>query len=261
MPAREKDTYCIRSVENALALLEALGEEEDDLSLSRLSERLGMNKASVFRLLATFENRGYVERKEGSREYSLGPLAYEIGQKLLSRMALLRKARPVMDRLTRECNEATYLVLRRENEALFIDMVDSTHQVKVVSLVGKRFPLSSNAAGRVLLAFADPSCALSPVAAGEPADMSAADRDVRERSACVDYHGLGEGSACVAVPLFAGNNEVMGALALVGPDFRMGPEVVEEKLLPALRAASDIVNSKLGYLGHCLAKGYPEGVH
>ncbi|MDY6849558.1 MAG: IclR family transcriptional regulator [Thermodesulfobacteriota bacterium] len=258
MPARDKETYCIRSVENALALLEALGEEEDELSLSRLSERLGMNKASVFRLLATFESRGYVERKEGARGYCLGPLAYEIGQKLLSRMTLLRKARPVMERLARECSEAVYLVLRRQEEALFIDMVDSSHQVKVISLVGKRFPLRDCAAGRVLLAFAEPLLSEPGHGCGPAASVDDDIQIVRRQGACYDHHGVGEGSACVAVPLFAGGGSVVGALAVIGPDFRITPEVVDSTLLPAMCAAADTINSKLGYLG---VEFSSEGVH
>ena len=100
MPSRDKDSYCIRSVENALLLLEALAEEDARCSLSQLSQRLGMTKASLFRLMATFESHGYVERKNESGEYKLGLAAFEVGQKLLSRMTLLHKARPAMAQLT-----------------------------------------------------------------------------------------------------------------------------------------------------------------
>ena len=68
MPSREKDSYNIRSVENALNLLEALADEENKCSLAQLSQRLDMTKASLFRLMATFENHGYVERGQSFRE-------------------------------------------------------------------------------------------------------------------------------------------------------------------------------------------------
>ena len=99
MPSRDKESYSIQAVENALDVLEALSEIDDDVRISQLSEKLAMNKTSVFRLLATFENRGYVEREERSGKYRLGLSAYEIGQKFLSRMGLLRHARPVVERL------------------------------------------------------------------------------------------------------------------------------------------------------------------
>ena len=117
MPSRDKESYSIQAVENALDVLEALSEIDDDVRISQLSEKLAMNKTSVFRLLATFENRGYVEREERSGKYRLGLSAYEIGQKFLSRMGLLRHARPVAERLARGCNEAVYIAVRRRKEA------------------------------------------------------------------------------------------------------------------------------------------------
>ena len=69
MPSRDKESYSIQAVENSLDVLEALSEIDDDVRISQLSEKLAMNKTSVFRLLATFENRGYVEREERSGKY------------------------------------------------------------------------------------------------------------------------------------------------------------------------------------------------
>ncbi|GAB6081799.1 IclR family transcriptional regulator [Desulfuromonas carbonis] len=253
MPVRGKETYCIHSVENALALLEALCEEGEEVSLSGLSDRLGMTKASLFRLLATFENRGYVEREPGSRKYRLGMAAYEIGQKFLSHMGLLRKARPVMEQLAREFNEAIYLVVRRGDEVLFLDMVDSTQQVKIVPLVGRRFPIETTAAGKIFLAFdldgaglksTPPKKATKPVISREDANQ------VRQTGFCIDQSCIGDGTTCIAAALFSGPGEVAGVLALVGPEFRMPGDRVNQVLLPALSIAKEMVSSRLGYLGH-----------
>jgi DNA-binding IclR family transcriptional regulator len=241
-------------VENALALLEALCEEGEEVSLSGLSQRLGMTKASLFRLLATFENHGYVEREPGSRKYRLGMAAYEIGQKFLSHMSLLRKARPVMEQLARDLNEAAYLTVRRDDEVLFLDMVDSAQQVKIVPLVGRRFPIESTAAGKVLLAF-DPklptSGPLSPKKR-RPAISLEEIAGIRQEGFCMDNGSVGEGTTCLAVPLFNAAGDIAGGLALLGPDFRMTADRNNKHLLPALLTAGEIVSSQLGYLGHVL---------
>lgn len=254
MSSRGKETYSIQSVENALDMLEALCEEEE-VRLSRLSERLGMSKASVFRLLATFEGLGYVEREQGSGKYRLGLSAYEIGQKFLSRMGLLRHARSVMEQLVRQCNEAAYLIVRRENDALFLHMVDNAQQVKIISLAGRRFPLQSIAAGRLFLAspaLADPGARLAK--AQVPLLTEEETSSIRRLGFCLDLHGAGEGIACLAVPLFKESGDVAGALALLGPDFRMQPDRMKRDLLPLLREAGEIISSRLGYLGHYLGK-------
>jgi ribonuclease P protein component len=259
LSSREKDSYSIHSVENALDLLEALCEEPDEFRISHLSEKLGMNKTSVFRLLATFENRGYVEREGNSGKYRLGLSIYEISQKFLSRMRLLRKARSVMEHLVRQCNETAYLVVRRNEEVLFLDMVDNAQKVKIVSMVGRRFPLSTTAAGKLFLAFdgnGNGSTGWQENAAAAGTVLTCAEElaAIRQGGICIDQHGVGEGITCTAAPLFNNSGELAGVLALLGPDFRMPAEMIEKHLLPPLKEAGEIISSKLGYLGHYLGK-------
>ena len=255
MPSRGKETYSIQSVENALNVLEALCEDDDEVRISRLSEKLGMNKTSVFRLLATFESRGYVEREELSGKYRLGIAAYEMGQKFLSRMGLLKKARPVMERLVRETNEAVYLAVRRDDDLLFLDAVDTPLQVKIVSLVGKRYPLPLSAPGRVLLAGAwRKENAAVPLTTPETTETDPVLREILEQEFGTDHGGLGEGVTCLAVPLIDLHGNTVAALAMIGPDFRMQSPLLESELLPRLKDAGQTISSKLGYLGPHLSK-------
>lgn len=243
MSVRGKNSYSIQSVDNALDILEALCDEGDEFRIAHLSERLGMQKMSVFRHLATFENRGYVEKEKGSDRYRLGLSAYEIGQKLLSRMGLLRKARPVMANLVRECDEAAYIAVPRGSEVLLFDMVDNCQQVKVVSLVGKRYPMTTPAAGRILLAHN----AREAKAGAEAILASDALAEIRAQGFCHDIHALGEGIISIAVPVFGSSGKIVAALCLVGPDFRLPDARVKDQLLPRLREAGKIISSRLGH--------------
>ena len=243
MPSRDKESYSIQAVENALDVLEALSEIDDDVRISQLSEKLAMNKTSVFRLLATFENRGYVEREERSGKYRLGLSAYEIGQKFLSRMGLLRHARPVIERLARGCNEAVYVAVRRRKEVLFLDMMDTTQKVKIVSLVGKRFPLDSTAAGQVILTFS----ALQEKSKKAPSPESEILSAVSGQGYAIDRDALGEGIASIAAPLFGSGGKLHGALCVVGPEFRMSEEVIQKEVLNPLIDTCGIISSKLGW--------------
>lgn len=243
MPSRDKESYSIQAVENALDVLEALSEIDDDVRISQLSEKLAMNKTSVFRLLATFENRGYVEREERSGKYRLGLSAYEIGQKFLSRMGLLRHARPVVERLSRGCNETVYVAVKRRKEVLFLDMVDTTQKVKIVSLVGKRYPLDSTAAGQVVLAFSS----AQESAVENAASMSGPLAAICGQGYAMDQNSLGEGITSVAAPLFGSGGKLHGALCVVGPEFRMTQEIIQQEILTQLLDTCGIISSKLGW--------------
>lgn len=244
MSSREKESYSIQAVENALDVLEALSEIEDDVRISQLSEKLAMNKTSVFRLLATFENRGYVEREERSGKYRLGLSAYEIGQKFLSRMGLLRHARPVTERLSRGCNEAVYVAVRRRKEVLLLDMVDTSQKVKIVPLVGRRYPLETTAAGAVLQAFDNDHNNQEGDNARSATTTLAA---IRKQGFAQDNGALGEGITCIAAPLFGSGGKLQGALCVIGPEFRLTQEVIQNQILPPLLDTSGIISSKLGW--------------
>ncbi len=243
MPSRDKDSYNIRSVENALLLLEALADEDSMSSLAQLSNRLDMTKASLFRLIATFENHGYIERSQRPGEYQLGLAAFEVSQKLLSKMTLLKKARPVMAQLVRQCNETVYLVIQRNREVLFLEMADNDQKVKVVPLAGQRFALENCASGKVFLALDQKNEKLvieHPQLATEIANC-------RKQRYCIDHDGVGEGSTCIAIPLFSANESLAGCLALVAPSFRTDENRIDKELLPALKGAGEMISAQLGH--------------
>ena len=75
---RSKSDYVIQTVLNALHLLEEF-QEDESLGVTELSERLELHKNKVFRLLATFEQSGYVEQCDAER-YRLGTACPGLGQ-------------------------------------------------------------------------------------------------------------------------------------------------------------------------------------
>ena len=243
MPGRDKDSYNIRSVENALHLLEALAEEESSCSLAQLSQRLDMTKASLFRMMATFENHGYVERGETTGEYQLGLAAFEVSQKLLSKMTLLRKAKPALAQLVRQCDETVYLVVQRNREALFLEMLDNDQKVKVIPLTSQRFPLQECAVGRIFLAFDEANQQLIE----EQPELTTELDHCRKQFYCIDRNGVGEGTTCIAVPLFKTGKVITGSLALVAPSFRTDEVRINKELIPALKAAGEMISVQLGY--------------
>ena len=243
MPGRDKESYNIRSVENALLLLEILANETAKLSLAQLSDKLDMTKASLFRLMATFENHGYVERNPQTGDYQLGMSAFEISQKLLSKMELLSKARPVMSHLVRQCDEAVYLVVCRGSDVLFLDMADNSQKVKVAPLAGERFPTDRCASGKICLAFSTAPDKRFTTHATMTEELELC----RQRGYCVDRNGVGEESTCVAVPIFSEGETLAGCLAMVAPSFRTAEERIHKELLPALKAAAETISAQLGF--------------
>ncbi|MBE0575370.1 MAG: IclR family transcriptional regulator [Desulfuromonadales bacterium] len=250
MASKEKSTKTtIQLVDKALEVLEVFSELNEGVKISRLSERLNMNKSGVHRLLQVFKQRGYLEQRQKNGKYYLGMSAYMVGQNIVSNMGLLSTARPVMERLARKYNETVYLALPRNQEALLFDGIDSLHAVSVMSLKGRLYPLAECAAGDMLQAFS--------TAPGEDALCNTAQNDARlamlkQQGYSMDVDRLGSGVVSLAVPLLNAERLAVGSLCFVGPDFRLTDEKINGNLLLPLIEAGHAISAKLGYFGYHL---------
>ncbi len=240
-------SYCIKSVQSALEILEAIGEEGSDVRLTCLSKKVNMQKGRLHRFLTTFMEYGYVEQKEKTGRYCLGLSAYAIGQKSLSNMSLLRVAKPIMEELAMECNEAVYLSVAHNQEFLLLDTVNTTQRVTVISLLGNRYPLADAAAEKIAQACKTTQKALC--AEGEILPASGA-LTLGQRGISVDFDTLGDGITSISVPFFNQQGSIPGFLCLVGPRFRFSKERIDHELIPRLQKAGQTVSEKLGYSSH-----------
>jgi len=252
--AKEKSSYSVQTVETALDLLDALTEDALPATLPNLSVRLGVSRNKVFRLLATLESRGLVEREEGSGVYRLGLNSVALAQRFIASASIIKHAHPVMEELVRKHDEAVYLTVLLGDEVLFLDMVDCWQNVKTTSMVGKRFPFFTNAAGKVLKALESQELLEKlfnrrgkrkdmPEFEVLVAELSA----IREKGVAVDQGGVGEGIVSVAVNIRDYAGKVIGALTMLGPSFRMLTDRIENEIIPSLQEGAEILSMKFGY--------------
>ena len=62
----------IRAVERALDVLMCFTSQTPELTMTQISEMVGINKSTVHRLLATLEGKRFVERDPATGAYRLG---------------------------------------------------------------------------------------------------------------------------------------------------------------------------------------------
>lgn len=247
---REKGVYSVQAVVKAIDLLEALAQGGESPSIVVLEKKLGLSHNKAFRLLATLEDKGLVERNKVNNTYNLGLQAFEMAQHILKSDNLIRMAHPIMVELARKLDEAIYFTVANNNEVLFLDMVDSFQQIKTADLVGKRFPFFTNAAGKVIKSVS--SLNLS-VRASKKSGIKDAQQleveldEIRRKGVAVDFNGLGEGICTVAVVIRDYAGKVVGALTLLAPSFRMLQDRLEKVVIPCMLESGELLSMKFGY--------------
>ena len=247
--------YSVQTVVEAFDLLEILAEENFVPNASLLAKKLDISCNKVFRLLATFEKMGLVERDDATGVCRLGLTAFEMAQRILKSASIIRLAQPIMENLARKHDEAVYITVLNNDEVLFLDMVDSFQQVKAIPFVGRRFPFFTNAAGKVIKAMSS-SDVLERLGKRRAAKAGIDDieqleselDDIRRKGVAVDIGGLGEGICSVAVAIKDYAGMVVGALTLLAPSFRMLQSRLEREIIPSMLEGSEQLSMKFGYV-------------
>jgi DNA-binding IclR family transcriptional regulator len=256
---KPKGEYSIQTVINALRVLDAFRHAED-FGVTELSAELSLHKNNVFRLLATLENHGYVEQTSDER-YRLGLRALELGQAFLRGRHLVRRARPVMEQLAAEVRESVHLATLCELEVVFLDGVEANRLVKAGTREGQRLPVHCTAAGKVLMGFAAPPLrdnferSVTRNGLSAHTERTIVDhtklfdhlRSVAYEGYAMDNQECEEGLVCAAAPVFGPTGEVMAALSISGPSYRLGEERVHRAIAPHLVAAALRLSRELGY--------------
>ena len=153
----------VQSVDRAAELLEALAAAGEPTTAPALADRCGLNRSTAWRILATLEHHGLVERDRGDNRYALGfallRLAGAAGHEPLARLA-----HPLLRRLAAETGETVNLAVARRLELVYADQVQGPH-VMAPDWMGHAVPLHATSTGKAFLA-ALPEPELEAVARG-----------------------------------------------------------------------------------------------
>lgn len=247
---REKGVYSVQAVVKAIDLLEALAQGGESPSIVVLEKKLGLSHNKIFRLLATLEDKGLVERNKLTGTYNLGLQAFEMAQHILKSDNLIRMAHPIMVELARKLDEAVYFTVANNDEVLFLDMVDSFQQIKTADLVGKRFPFFTNAAGKVIKSVSSIDLfgrASKKRGIKDVQQLEVELDEIRKKGVAVDFNGLGEGICTVAVVIRDYAGKVVGALTLLAPSFRMMQDRLDNVVIPCMLEGAEALSMKFGY--------------
>jgi DNA-binding IclR family transcriptional regulator len=141
----------IQSVDRAAALIKAIADSPHSPTVNELATACGLNRSTAWRLLATLDSHGLIERDPISQRYSLGYAFLRIAAGA-DVDPLVRRARPVLEQLADETGETANLAVARRFSLVYVDQVDPAH-VMAPNWFGRTVPLHATSTGKAYLAF------------------------------------------------------------------------------------------------------------
>ena len=134
-------------------VLALFSDRTPELAALEIAERLGRPRSSVYRLLRTFEEAGFLDYDERSSRYRLGIRLAALGALAQQSSPLQRALHPVLIRLARESGECATLLVRSGAVATTVDIVYAPQPLVVPGVLGGHPPLHASAGGKVLTAW------------------------------------------------------------------------------------------------------------
>ncbi|MFN9086002.1 MAG: IclR family transcriptional regulator, partial [Gemmatimonadaceae bacterium] len=134
-------------------VLALFSDRTPELAALDIAERLGRPRSSVYRLLRTFEQAGFLDYDERSGRYRLGIRLAALGALAQQSSPLQRALHPVLIRLARDSGECATLVVRSGAIATTVDIVYAPQPLVVPGVLGGHPPLHASAGGKVLTAW------------------------------------------------------------------------------------------------------------
>jgi IclR family transcriptional regulator, acetate operon repressor len=249
------DGNAVRSVDRAAALLLALGESQGEAGVTELARRLGLHKSTASRLLAPLEKRGLVEQDDESGKYRLGLVVIRLAETAERTLDLRGLGLPELERLARLTHETTGLGVLDGDTLLTVAQADGPNLIAVGDWTGRATPLHCVAAGKVLMASLAEREVLRIVRRGlqaytertlvtlEPLLEELA--RVRRRGYATAFGEYDRGLNAVAAPVLDARGNVVAAVYVWGPAFRVTPRRVPE-LAAQARDAASAISARLG---------------
>lgn len=246
----ERKTDEVGVLVKALNILDCLAADAP-CAVAHICERTGVTKPAAYRILKTLDMAGYVVRDEGRREYSLGPVLWDISRTARNSNDLVRIARPVLERLNSELEETINLGVVSHGQVVYLDTIESSQRLRSTVQLSLRDNVHSTALGKAVLA-------ASPVEVAEarlkelnlkamtPKTVTALGQllrqcgEIRERGYAIDDEENEVGSRCVAAAILDNADRPLAAISVSAPTARMQGSTLDHVGRQVVAAAHEI---------------------
>jgi DNA-binding IclR family transcriptional regulator len=252
------ETYRVKVLEKAFRILSLFDERGKALTVKEISELLEYNKSSALRIIRNLEEFAYLERVEGSQAYKLGFGIYTLGQLAESYEHIRKAAKPYLEELWRLCGETVHLAVMHNGQALYIDKIESTRTLRIISRVGASLHCHCSGVGKVLLSALNKKQLMGVIDEwGLPkktentfTDISAFQEElerIRENGYALDNEEIEYGLKCVAAPVRNELGKVVAAVSISGPRDRIDADLEEYR--KKVVETAEMISKKIGYEG------------
>jgi len=211
-------------------VVDLLATSAQGLSLKKVQESLGFNKATAFRILRTLELHDVAQRNEEG-EFVLGRRVMRWGAHSQAKRDFSRFIRPHLEQLRDLTLETAVWSVNMGQQTVVVEQAISPHVTSSRFDIGFSAPLHAGATGRVMLAYLDLEerkkvlgQRLKRFTERTLTDKKRLETELgtcRAQGFAISEGERLSGTSSVAAPIFGPNKELVGVISITGPSARL----------------------------------------
>jgi DNA-binding IclR family transcriptional regulator len=249
--ALEDERGTFKSLQKALAILDAVGRAAVPPRIAEAAISAGVSRPTAYRIVQALVANGYLAQDPQSGRLSIGFSVLMLSSSLLDRNRLRLESLPHLETLAKASGERANLGILHQNKVLYLAGVEKPTLPTIYSRFGKTAPAHCSSLGKAIVAHL-PEAELRALLAAEPLEASTPHsitnarrfmkelEAVRKQGYAVDREEHVLNSCCVAVPIFNSQRRVVGAIGISGDKIEPLLEHV-----PMLRHKAELIAHKL----------------
>jgi IclR family acetate operon transcriptional repressor len=239
----------VRAVDRALEILLVFTSKDYELSVAELLKRVDLSRPTLYRMLYTLEQNGFLVSAGDPQRFRLGPSVAHLAHVWTSSLDISAVAQPMLRRIWETTGETVALFVQQGDYRLCVAELPSVQPLSFKRGVGYRERLAVGASGRAILAYTSHTPAeLEQLMQGLKVNLTQYQRELeltRQRGYATSRDELIVGAVAVATPFFHGENQTAGSIGVFGPSARLDEARVEE-LGRLLMRESELLSTALG---------------
>lgn len=254
--AEDRQRGGVQSLGRAFAIMEEVARNRDGVALAELSKRVGLHNSTTFHLVQTMVSLGYIRQMKDSKRYRIGRPLFALAASALDEIEMVSLATPVLEDLSRETGESCHFAVRMGDAVVVIARTAGPGAFQLTDRVGVVRPPHCTALGKIILAALRPDQlerwferadlkAHTPKSIVEREPLLEQIEEIRRSGIAFDDGEFDPEVRCVAIPVrdFSGN--VIGALGISGPIWRLSIQALQGRTR-AVQAAAERLSAEFG---------------
>jgi DNA-binding IclR family transcriptional regulator len=252
----------VQSLGRAFAILEEVARHREGIGLADLSKLVGLHNSTTFHLAKTMVSLGYIRQEKDSKRYRVGRPLFALAASALDEIEMVNVATPVLEDLSRETGESSHFAVRMGDAVVVIARTSGPGAFQLADRVGVIRPANCTALGKVILASLRPDQLarfLERVELKASTEKSITEipallrevEEIRRSGIAFDDGEFNLEVRCAAVPVKDFTGQIIGALGISGPIWRLSIQALQSRA-KIVQAAADRLSAGFGAKGPAL---------